>query len=317
MEQGSGLQLSRRQLLTGAAAMAAMSMLPGHGGRHEVMGVADPGLDLSNPADGPYAPAVRGERYQINPLEPEPRLFVPGELIRDFSTDEKVLVLTFDDGPWKFNTRAIMDILKERGYEGLATFFMPTINLAYYEDIGKEVRDRGYTIGNHSKTHSYTDKSIASELAAAQEDFMRILGIEPEYMRAPGLAWGPNIQQMLIELGMCAFSTDVILHDSDMPRISSERIANIFDYTLNPGTIALLHDGGSHINTVNAMHAIIDAFERQGYRLITMHQALQMRALGGILPRLQVVRTESVIDLSNNADGEFDFEAEYALAEAA
>lgn len=228
----------------------------------------------------PTKTPIRGPAKQVTPLLPEPKPFIPGELIRDVQTQEKVFALTFDDGPWPVNTQAIMNILKSRGYEGRATFFMVSNNLRSNLSIGKEVKRRGYLIGNHSKTHStYSPSGIANEIVPAQNDFEELLGITPLYFRSPGLTMGENIQSTLKYLGMCNIFTNADLRDYISPRISSAQIVANFARTLNPGTITLLHDGGSHANTVGAINGILDVAESRGYKLISLPELLAKRGI--------------------------------------
>ncbi|AVN61221.1 polysaccharide deacetylase family protein [Mesoplasma florum] len=78
--------------------------------------------------------------------------------VNKIKTKEKVVMLTFDDGPSASADEQILDILKQ--YNIKATFFMTGINLEKYEtEPGvKRVVDRmvneGHTLGNHSYYHS-------------------------------------------------------------------------------------------------------------------------------------------------------------------
>ncbi len=228
----------------------------------------------------PIKHPTRGPAKQVTPLPTEPKPFVPGELIRDVQTDKKLFALTFDDGPWPINTQSIMNILKSRGYEGKATFFMVSNNLRYNLAVGKEVKKRGYLIGNHSKTHAtYSPTGISNEIYHAQSDFKELLGITPMYFRSPGLTMGDSIQNTLKILGMCNIFTDADLRDYISPRISSAQIVANFARTLNPGTITLLHDGGSHTNTVGAVNGILDVAESRGYKLVSLPELLALRGI--------------------------------------
>jgi len=263
--------------------------------------------------NGPVSPSqgpTRGPSTQVTPVPPPPRACQPGELIRDVQTQEKVFALTFDDGPWPVNTQAIMNILRSRGYESKATFFMVSNNLQYYSTIGKEVKNRGYLIGNHSKTHAtYNPSSIAAEIAPAQTDFKNILGVSPYYFRSPGLTQGEVIQSTLAVLGMCNIFTDTDLRDYISPRISPAEIVSNFSRTLNPGTITLLHDGGSHSNTVAAIHGILDVAESRGYRLITLPELLAKR---GGYRKAYTPAEKTYLNKALKADGKFNLEKERA-----
>jgi len=68
---------------------------------------------------------------------------------------DKVIYLTFDDGPTKANTDRLIEILGK--YEVKATFFLVGNPVQYYRDKVKSVFDAGHTIACHSVTHKYND----------------------------------------------------------------------------------------------------------------------------------------------------------------
>ncbi len=277
--------ISRGVMLGGAVALGGGALLEGCGQQqyieNELLTPQTVIVDINDGAtnDG-LQPAVR-----LNPpaKQPDPstqnirELYNPGALYRRFDVGgQKLVTLTLDDGPWPINTVSIMDTLSRNGLEGCATFFQVGDNMVQFLDIGKEVRDRGYLIGNHSKTHStYVPSRIAAEISPAQQQFLDYLGLTPNIFRSPGLTEGQIIQDVLASLGMCNIFTDTDPHDWAMPRLTSQEIIMNVSNQLHPGLILLLHDGGSHTQTVNAMQGIIDVANAQGYTFVTMKQMMQ------------------------------------------
>lgn len=105
----------------------------------------------------------------------------------DPQDDEKVVYLTFDDGP-SANTQRVLDILDQ--YDAKATFFITAQQPDYFPMI-KKVYDEGHTIGLHSYTHEY-DQVYAS-VDAYFDDLEKIgevakeqLGFVPCFIRFPG-----------------------------------------------------------------------------------------------------------------------------------
>ena len=88
------------------------------------------------------------------------RLFRPGLLARwlypeavfRISTTEKVLYLTFDDGPDQDSTPRLLEILKAHNIAAL--FFCNGNRAEIYPDIMVKIRDEGHLIGNHGYNHS-------------------------------------------------------------------------------------------------------------------------------------------------------------------
>ncbi len=73
------------------------------------------------------------------------------ECIWDIKTQEKVLYLTFDDGPHPVATPLVLDELKK--YNAKATFFCIGKNVEEHFDIYKKILDAGHAVGNHTYNH--------------------------------------------------------------------------------------------------------------------------------------------------------------------
>src|SRR5438045_4613705 len=73
------------------------------------------------------------------------------ECIWDIRTTEKVLYLTFDDGPHPEATSFVLDQLKK--YNAKATFFCIGKNVQEYFDIYTRIIDEGHKPGNHTYDH--------------------------------------------------------------------------------------------------------------------------------------------------------------------
>src|SRR5699024_3282268 len=105
----------------------------------------------------------------------------------DPQDDEKVVYLTFDDGPSE-NTQSILDILDQYGAK--ATFFIT----GGHEDcrpLIKKAYEAGHTIGLHTYSHDY--KQVYSSVDAYFEDLEKVgevakeqIGYVPCFIRFPG-----------------------------------------------------------------------------------------------------------------------------------
>ena len=74
------------------------------------------------------------------------------ETICKGDTTEKVIALTFDDGPDATHTPPLLDFLKK--HELLATFFCIGKKIDEQEDLVKRIDREGHLLGNHSYSHS-------------------------------------------------------------------------------------------------------------------------------------------------------------------
>ena len=208
-----------------------------------------------------------------------PRLWRPGDLIRAGDVNgPRIVTITCDDGPWPVNTRAMMNHMRNAGLEqhfGLIHFFMVANNALMFPDIAREVFERGYGIGNHSLTHAtYNPYRLSLEISPAQDVFQSLFGWTPEFFRSPGLTKGAVIQDECRRLGMANVFTSTILNDFLSPRISSSQIISNVARTIHPGNIILIHEGGSHTQTVNALPGIIDVIHSGGYEIVRLEELL-------------------------------------------
>lgn len=106
---------------------------------------------------------------------------------------DKVVYLTFDDGPTRDNTIEILDILDE--FDAKATFFVQGKNAKNYPDKMKETVKRGHLVGCHSFTHEYDDiyssfGKFKAEVERYEDEMRDIFGDEfdkmPKLIRFPG-----------------------------------------------------------------------------------------------------------------------------------
>jgi peptidoglycan/xylan/chitin deacetylase (PgdA/CDA1 family) len=263
-----------------------------------VVGAAGAGPDVAGADSTPDEPiraaaaagssAARGTSVQQTPLPelPPPPVWsdpawqtgsvqgcVPGQYVRGVDTDgEKLVTFTFDDGPDPRYTVPIMDAFAERGLT--ATFFMIGINLRAYPKVGRSVVERGFAVASHSVSHRYGWANVSDEVAPMNDVIAEVLGVRTPYFRAPGLGDGPPIDAALVRAGMCHLSTDVVLGDHITPRRSAATLCATFAERLKPGMIALLHDGGTHEPTAQAVPCMLDVAAAMGYRVVSLAELL-------------------------------------------
>lgn len=192
-------------------------------------------------------------------------------------SDEKVIYLTFDDGPSKY-TKKILDILDR--YNAKATFFVTGENPEYFNLI-KEANDRGHTIGLHTYSHDY--EKIYSSSKAYYQDLEEIaalckeqIGYIPKYIRFPG--GSSNEISRKYNVGIMSFlSKDVLkkgyqYYDWDISSSDGEGTISvqkiIMESTMSKDTnISILcHDANGKATTVQALPAIIEYYQSLGYR---------------------------------------------------
>lgn len=192
-------------------------------------------------------------------------------------TDEKIIYLTFDDGPSRY-TEKILNILDR--YNAKATFFVIGDNPEYF-DLIKETNDRGHTIGLHTYSHDY--EKIYSSSKSYYEDLEQIanlckeqIGFIPKYIRFPG--GSSNEISRKYNVGIMSFLTkDVIkkgyqYYDWDISSsdgegtISTQKIIKEATASKENNISILFHDANGKQTTVAALPAIIEYYQSLGYR---------------------------------------------------
>jgi len=153
--------------------------------------------------------------------------------------DEKILYLTFDDGPHQIATPFVLDELKK--YNAKATFFCLGKNVAALPLLYKRILDEGHTTGNHTFNHlngwRVNDKKYFDDIIEARKYIDSSL-FRPPYgkitpFQAKHLSRPPLSYRMIM--------WDVLSKDYNI-RLSPEDCAfNVLRYA-SPGSIVVFHD---------------------------------------------------------------------------
>lgn len=183
---------------------------------------------------------------------------------------EKVIALTFDDGPSPFTTPSILNALAQ--YNAKATFYMCGGMLRNREWIVRRVAADGHEIGNHSHSHkARPPESLAfREVDGVQQKLKGIVGYDPRTYRPPYGIENSSTTSRARHLRMpivlwTADTLDWKLHSSGL--VSSRAVAG-----MKPGGIILMHD--IHEHTAQAVPAILAAAHARGYKCITVSEML-------------------------------------------
>ncbi|WP_224408800.1 polysaccharide deacetylase family protein [Oscillatoria salina] len=192
------------------------------------------------------------------------------------NNQQKLIALTFDDGPWPDSTNNILYILKQ--YNIKATFFLLGQNVQNFPALAQQIANHGHALGNHTWNHPY---HYHDEAAAAQQIdntaalIYKTTGIHTYLFRPPG---------GFLNNGLSAYAnkknhaTVMWSADSKDYQASPSLLArNVLDQA-SPGGIILLHDGGGpRDNTVIALPHIITQLQKQGYQFVTVPQLMELK----------------------------------------
>lgn len=187
------------------------------------------------------------------------------------TTNKKVVLLTFDDGPKDANMiNPLMDILDK--HQAKAIFFVNGYRVKAHPELLELIHKRGGIIGNHSWDHiilkdkSYTEvkKQIEDVQAAVKE----IIGEAPQFFRPPHGAGGDVGKKIAAENGMLYMTWSNGSLDWEMKEKETGKtdklIKNVTDQ-LHSGSNILMHELPW---TVEALDKLLTTLEGKGYSFV-------------------------------------------------
>ena len=201
--------------------------------------------------------------------EPAPMVLRRVEL----SPHDRVVALTFDDGPWPGQTDRILDILAAERVH--ATFFMLGSQVDLHPDLARRVVEEGHMVGNHSYTHVRTrvghPMTAMAEINACRDAIERATGVRPGWYRPPGGLDTPSVYAASEQAGNYVLLWTV--DPQDWRRPTPEQITSEVLSTSECGSVVLLHDGGGdRTATIEALPAIIQGLKDRGYEFVTTEE---------------------------------------------
>jgi len=197
----------------------------------------------------------------------------PGGAVYCGRTRERLVALTFDDGPSGFNTESIVRLLGAHGAR--ATFFVVGREAESHTDVLRRTVEAGHELGNHTFNHrptaKLTSRDVIDELRRTSEAIEKATGMETQLARPP---WG-NGSRDFAEAGRVLGLTTVLwsLDSGDALGFSAPDVARHVVAGTCSGHIVLLHDGSfKRDTTLAALETIITGLD--GYRFVTVSELL-------------------------------------------
>ncbi|WP_280220133.1 polysaccharide deacetylase family protein [Nocardia neocaledoniensis] len=196
-----------------------------------------------------------------------------GRLVDRVATDEKLVALTFDDGPTD-RTPEILRTLADLRVTG--TFYLIGDNLAAHPDHGAAIAAAGHEIGNHSYTHRrmvLISGDTARDEVERTDAEIRRTGYQGEITFRPPYGkklW--SLPRYLSEHDRTTVTWDVE-PDSAGGSTRDAIVADTLAQT-RPGSIVLLHVmHGSE--SLAALPAVVAGLRAQGYQFTTVSDLLK------------------------------------------
>lgn len=197
-----------------------------------------------------------------------------------YSPEDKLIALTFDDGPSAKSTNRILDVLEKNG--GAATFFVVGYNIEKNLSTIKRASEMGCEIGNHSNSHKNlmkcTDSELRNQVDAPNKLLKELAGVDVKLFRAPG----GNFKGVESKIGMPIIQWNVDTLDwkykdsSNKNRTEEQRNADLKKLADNivkdaeKGDIVLMHD--IYGFTADLCELVVPALIEKGFKLVTVSE---------------------------------------------
>ncbi|SFS81995.1 polysaccharide deacetylase family protein [Paenibacillus sp. BC26] len=192
--------------------------------------------------------------------------FVP---IDKATTSNKVVLLTFDDGPKEDKmVSSLLDTLDK--HKAKAIFFVNGYRVKKHPELLKKIADRGQTIGNHSWDHIDLKKesqaSVKKQIEDVQQIVKEVVGTEPQFFRPPFGNGNDYVKGLVRDHGMLymTWSNGSLDWDSSTKDKPDKVIANVLEQ-LHPGVNILMHELPW---TTEALDTLLTKLESKGYGFI-------------------------------------------------
>ena len=190
-------------------------------------------------------------------------------------TKEKIIALTFDDGPDPEITPAILDILKGKGK---ATFFCIGRKIESNEQILKRMDTEGHLIGSHSYSHSdwfdlFSSTRMKNEFIQTDQKILEITDKKPILFRPPYGVINP-----LLKKALRSFNYHVIGFSNrpwDTMTKNEGKILDRLVRKLKPGDVVLLHD--SVPQCIPVLKGFMRIIEENGFTVVSLAELFEIQ----------------------------------------
>lgn len=203
-----------------------------------------------------------------------------GEIVPRVDTEDKIVALTFDDGPTKAALDEILPALQEKGVK--ATFFLIGSELERRPDLGRRLAADGHELGNHSYSHKrmvFKTPSFVAEELLRTDQLIRAAGHSGAiHFRPPYGTKFMVLPYVLDREKRKAIMWDVEPDSYVDAAASSAGIVKHVVSRVRPGSIIILHVMyPSRITSREAVPSIVDELQSRGYRFVTASELLRSR----------------------------------------
>jgi peptidoglycan-N-acetylglucosamine deacetylase len=204
-----------------------------------------------------------------------------GDVTCRVETKEKIVALSFDDGPTPEGVDAVLAELEPRGIK--ATFFLIGKHIEANPGQARRLVEAGHEVGNHSFTHTRMIgkwPSTYDQEVRRTDQLLKTEGVtNPTFFRPP---FGKRVIGLPMAVERAGYRTIMwdIADDADNFPIPRDYAQEILRH-VQPGSIILMHPMYKHSQTArDALPLILDALKAKGYRVVPVGALLKLQDKG-------------------------------------
>lgn len=180
----------------------------------------------------------------------------------------KLIALTYDDGPARGLSMAVMNELRLAGAS--ATFFLVGTAMRDNDDVVRREHDAGHTVASHNYYHVYEDITQANvkKWRTAQNKRMNaLIGQKAALLRAPG---GNARAFAAAKCGLPLIQWSAAAEDAPGGGKSADSIAERLRLQMRDGAVVLMHDLNPHVQSYTK--EFLKALEKKNFLCVTVEE---------------------------------------------
>ena len=201
---------------------------------------------------------------------------LPGEKTPSPYAGEKLVALTFDDGPFKTVTSRILDAVERYSGDGVhVTFFVLGLQVVQYPELVSRAHDLGCEIGNHTYHHTNLTRVSLEEMQKEVFDLVEMIeeitGVKPTLVRPPYGAKDETVYEN-VPFPLIMWNIDTLDWQTHDTQSTVDSALNAKD-----GDIILMHDVRE--DTAAAVERIIPGLLERGFKLVTVSEMFEAKGI--------------------------------------
>jgi peptidoglycan/xylan/chitin deacetylase (PgdA/CDA1 family) len=202
-----------------------------------------------------------------------------GETFSRLDTDERVVALTFDDGPSPRWTEAVLEMLHREGVRG--TFFLIGESVDEHPELARAIVQAGHEVGNHSYSHKrmvlHSPGFVRTEVERTDAALRRAGWQGQILFRSPFCKKLVVLPHYLARNGRVNVFWDVEADSGDAARDASRMVSRVLSQT-KAGSVILMHVMyDARAASREALPSIVRGLRVRGFEFVTLSELMRRR----------------------------------------